>query len=74
MFFQTYRQDFIKKMENKGNPENLNVYELDILADTYGKLEVNRNKKQLKAYLKGNTSFTYHGRKYDVMSELVKEE
>lgn len=72
-FFQQYKKDFLKKIDNEGNPDQYNVHELDILSDQYANLEVNRNKKQLKAYLKGDRFFKFYGKTYPVMTVSPKD-
>lgn len=43
-------------------------------ANFYARLECNREVKHYKAWLKGKTSFTYHGKLYQVLTETPEEE
>lgn len=79
-----YKTDYLKKIENQGNPEGYNDQELAILAEVYAKEEVKREKKHLDAYLKGRPYYTYRDKKWPVLTtdllednkkeELIKQE
>lgn len=74
-FLNRYRQDYITDIENKGNPEGLNDAELAILAKQYANFMVKKEKKHLKAFLKGQKFYKVYGRKYPVMTgELLKQQ
>lgn len=64
-------EDFIKRMndeaDQKDEPKE-NPYDLAIMAQQYAKDEVAREKKHLKAYLKGYTKYTHLKRTYQILS------
>lgn len=67
-------KDYRDRVANKGNPDKLNTHEIEVLAMQYAKMEVSREKKHLKAYLKGERMYKSFGRTYPVLTPEVFEE
>jgi hypothetical protein len=70
---EKYKEDYIKENEEKGNPNNYNVHEITMLAETHAKLEVKKQEAHLKAYLKGKTHYKLYGRKFPVITPELQE-
>ena len=67
-YSEQYQKDYIEKIKNEGNPDNLSDEEIQVLARGYAFFQVRREMKHLKAYLKGQTSYKYRGKYFPVLS------
>lgn len=70
---EKYKGDYIKEIEEKGNPNKYNVHEITMLAETHAKLEVKKQQKHLKAYLKGKKFYKLYGRTFPVITPEIEE-
>lgn len=70
-YFDQYLGDYLKRVENSGNPDKLNAQELSILGTGYANLEIQREKKHLKAHLKGFRYYKHKGQTYPVLTPQV---
>jgi hypothetical protein len=74
VYLERYREDFKKKIANSGNPDKLNVHEIDVLATGYANVEIKREKKHLKAFIRGHKFYKFYGRQYPVLTPEVFEQ
>lgn len=74
VYFQQYFEDYLKKVENAGNPDKLNPIELSTLASGYANMEIKREEKHLKAFLKGSRYYKCYGQTYPVLTPQLFEQ
>ena len=67
-FIKRYKQDYITRIENQGNPEGYSDSEIAVLAKGYANFMVKREKKHLKAFLKGYKNYKLYGEVFPVMT------
>lgn len=68
-FIKQYKEQYLQKIDNEGNPDNLNELEMDLISTRYAKLMISKEKKHLKAYLKGSSAgyYNWRGDRYPIM-------
>ena len=68
-----FAEEWKLRNTNAGNPDNLSEIEIAAISAQIGKLELGKIVKGTKAYNKGKSKFTYHGKVYEVeTAEVLK--
>lgn len=70
---QNFKENWIKRNENAGNPDNLTPEEIDRISNIVSNHQVRMEQKHHKAWLKGRTSFKYLSEIHPVLTPEIME-
>jgi len=71
---KTYKETFYEQVKDDETYQELPKDELEETAEKYAKLEVLREQKHLKAWLRGDNGYKFHGRWFPVLRPLEGHE